>query len=388
MKAFSKRANWEAKPNPWSLLLDQKKAEGASLLDLTASNPTSVGFLYPKSSCFSQLSHPQNTVYEPDPQGVLSARKAIAAYYQKKRSTSILPEDIFLTPGTSDGYHYLFRLLCDPGDEIVHAAPGYPLFDMLADLNDITLKKFHLQYRMGRWQLDAASLEASISSRTKAVLVVHPNNPTGHYWTVEEKKVIQRICAHKNIALIVDEVFWDYTWDPRSDRPHFAEPGSQVLQFTLSGISKVLGLPQMKLSWVTVHGPESDKLRVRERLAMIGDTYLSVSTPIQNALPSWFSQIDMIQGEILERIQKNRDILKNAIPNKMAALCGADGGWYAVLALAAGLDDEELAMDLLRRKNVVVHPGYFFDFFEGEYLVLSLLTDPNLFKEGVERIFI
>lgn len=386
MIRFSKRTNWRGEPNPWSALLDQKKAGGAQLLDLTQSNPTKAGLLGFDASFLISLSDPRSKTYEPNPQGLLSARQAVSAYYLKTRSVQIAAEDIFLTPATSDAYNYLFRLLTDPGDEILCPVPGYPLFEYLADLNDATLKKFALRQSLGKWVVDWESVNAAISKKTKVILAVHPNNPTGQYWGAEDKVKLEDLCVQNNLALIADEVFWDYAWDKQTPAIHFADQNPELLKFTLNGISKILGLPQMKLSWMTIHGPEHLRESAKERLSLIADTFLSVNTPVQQALPSWLGEAAKIQEEIVHRLVLNKELLEKMIPAGSAELCPSEGGWYATLALPAARDEEALAMTLLKEKNVVVHPGYFFDFPKGQHIVVSLLTEPDIFREGLKRI--
>ncbi len=383
---FSKRTNWRGEPNPWSALLDQKKAKGVQLLDLTQSNPTQAGLRGLDASFLAALNDDRNKIYEPDPQGLLSARQALSNYYLKMRSAQVSVEDIFLTSATSDAYNYLFRLLTDPGDEILCAVPGYPLFEYLADLNDVTLKKFSLRRSQGKWVVDWESLDAAISDGTKIILMVHPNNPTGQYWSAEEKHRLEDLCVQNNIALIADEVFWDYAWDKNISHAHFADHHPKLLKFTLNGISKLLGLPQMKLSWMTIHGPEDLRRGAVERLTLIADTFLSVNTPVQHALPLWLSDAQGIQAEILDRLAVNRVAIQELIPATTAELCPSEGGWVATLALPAPWDEESVTLDLMREKDTLVQPGYFFDFPKGEHLVLSLLTERRIFREGLKRI--
>ncbi len=355
-----------------------------NVLDLTESNPTRCAFRFYAKEKLVDLSDPKNLVYEPDPRGLREAREAVCRYYAEKKMT-VVPEQIFLTSSTSEAYGFLFRLLADPGDEILCAEPSYPLFETLAELNDVRLKKFSLVYH-DSWRMDQVSLERLFTARTKALMVVHPNNPTGHFVTGQERGILQSRCVQNGCALIVDEVFLDYAWGLDREEPSFAGQ-TDVLTFTLSGISKLLGLPQMKLSWIVVSGPESQRMEALEKLELISDAHLSVNTPSQRALPGWMNGRQAVLDEIRMRLRSNFQFLENTFRDHRASrLLKTEGGWYAVLKNTAGLGDEAFTVELLRKKNVLLHPGFFFDFPEDDHWVLSLLTEPSVFREGVQRL--
>ena len=326
---------------------------------------------------------PKNLVYEPDPRGVLSARQAVCAYYAQK-GAPVFPDQVFLTSGTSEAYQFLFRLLANPGDEVCAAEPSYPLFVTLSELNDVTLKKFGLIYENG-WRIDFSSLNKSLSDKTRAVLVVHPNNPTGNFVRTDAMKKLDELCAQKRCALIADEVFFDFAWDPGSQHETFAA-NRRALTFTVSGISKILGLPQMKLGWIVVSGPEDRRREAMRRLEVIADATLSVNTPSQNALPAWLSLRGRVRDEILERVRENFSYLNQALDKKRVRAPRSEGGWVAVLKTDGPKNDEETALYLLDKKNVLLHPGYFFDFPSEDYLVVSLLPETSLFQEAVDFI--
>ena len=293
------------------------------------------------------------------------------------------PQSIVLTTSTSEAYSYVFRLLCNPGDEILVPKPSYPLFEFLADLSDVKLVPYPLIYDHG-WQIDVDSLEKAATSRTRAVIVVHPNNPTGSYASQRELSALNDFCNEHRAALIVDEVFLDYAHDG-SRRPSFAS-NDRALSFSLSGLSKISALPQMKLSWVVTSGPAELVAQAGARLEIIADTFLSMNAPVQLAAPVLLEQRKLIQPLLLNRLRENLadlDCQLTAAP--ACARLDVEGGWYVVLRVPVTQSDEELAIRLLREEFVVVHPGHFYDFPSDGYLVLSLITDPRIFREGVSR---
>jgi len=352
------------------------RAEGRQLIDLTVSNPTVCGFQYDAEKVLAPLSDPKALVYEPDPRGTRSAREAVAKYYAD-HGAEIDPDNLILTTSTSEGYGYLFRLLCDAGDEVLVGQPSYPLFDFLADLEDVRLRPYPLFYDYG-WWIDFAELERRIGPRTRAIVLVHPNNPTGHRTGQEERRRLEEICARHGLALMVDEVFLDYPRDGNRLET-FARGPHPVPTFVLSGLSKIAGLPQMKVGWIVTFGPERERRAALSRLEVIGDTFLSMNAPAQSALPEWLAQRTGIQQQILERISLNiKSIVGCGID-----LLKAEGGWSAVIRLPRiGIGAE----DLLRQENVIVHPGTFYGMAEPERLVVSLIASPDLFSKGMKRI--
>jgi aspartate/methionine/tyrosine aminotransferase len=320
-------------------------------------------------------------MYDPDPRGMRSARAAVARYYGDHEA-SVDPDAVVLTTSTSEGYGFLFRLLCDAGDEVLVAQPSYPLFDFLADLEDVRLRSYPLFYESGGdhgWWIDFAELEKRIGPRTKAIVVVHPNNPTGHATGAEERRRLEEICSRYGLALIVDEVFLDYPLGEEELRS-FAVGPHPVLTFCLSGMSKIAGLPQMKVGWIVGLGPEALRREAMGRLEVIADTFLSMNAPVQGALPVWLAGRKGIQGQILERVRGNLRLARES----GVEVLRMEAGWCAILRLAQmGGDVEEI---LLREERVVVHPGSFYGIAESGRVVVSLLGLRSEFAEGLERI--
>jgi len=377
---FARRTNWELTPNTISGILKDFENKGQTVLDLTESNPTRCGLAYPKEELLSALSSNQNILYSPSTKGLLASREAVAAYYAQK-NIKISPEQIFLTASTSEAYSFLFRLLADPGDSVLFPAPSYPLFDFLVDLNDLERGFYPLLYG-DRWTVDLEGVEDNMTAKTKALVTVNPNNPTGSFIKKAELAGLNKICKTHPCALISDEVFFDYALQDTTDFVSFAG-NSENLTFTLGGLSKTLGLPQMKLSWTVVSGPKDIVADAINRLEVIADTYLSVNTPVQNALASWMDLRPAIQKMIMDRVRINRDYLLKVWDGQ---LLNTEGGWYMIVKLSQGIDEEKLVEELLVRDQVYVHPGYFFNFSEESFLILSLLPQPEIFSEGVNRI--
>ena len=379
---FSRRTDWKLTPNRFTEALDQVRRSGAEIIDLTISNPTRAGLRYNESVILDSLRNTKSLDYDPQPKGLLSAREAVADYYAQ-RGERIDPDSLILTTGTSEAYSFVFRQLANPGDEILVAKPSYPLFDFLADLQDVKLVPFALIYDHG-WQIDFHALAHAISDKTRAVVLVHPNNPTGSYVSAQERERLNELCSEHQLALIVDEVFLDYAHD--GERRQSFVSNDAALTFTLSGVSKISALPQMKLAWIAVSGPDSQKRAALERLEVIADTYLSVSAPIQHAAQALLDQREGVQPQLLERVRINLSELDRQLTQQKAcSRLAVEGGWYAVLRIPAIGSDEELAISLLRRCGVLVHPGHFYDFPQDGYLVLSLITPQNEFNEGVKR---
>jgi alanine-synthesizing transaminase len=387
---FSKRTDWNLDENAYSRAVRKHRESGREILDLTVSNPTQCGFEYPSAAILKSLAVTDALHYHPEPKGLLSARGAVAEYYGTKLAgTTVNPESIILTTGTSEAYSFLFRLLCEPGDEILIAEPSYPLFDFLAAIQDVKLSPFRLVYDHG-WQFDFATMEQAIGPRSRAILVVHPNNPTGHFISGGQAGRLISLCRGKNLALIVDEVFLDYELghDTQSQKPYgtFAST-AEALTFVLSGLSKIAALPQMKLGWIVASGPPQDLREAVARLEVISDTYLSLSAPLQYALPDLLRSRGIIQSQILKRLRANLCELDTQLAGqKSISRLELQGGWYAVLRVAAVQTDEELAIRLLENCSVLVHPGHFYDFPTDGYLILSLLAPPETFRKGVTRL--
>jgi alanine-synthesizing transaminase len=384
---FARRTHWKLAPNRLTQTLQQLRAAGAEILDLTESNPTRCGLHYEEAEILPALSQPESLRYEPDPRGLRSARQSVAAYYAGRGaadSRQVDPDRIVLTTSTSEGYSFVFRLLCDPGDEVLVPCPSYPLFELLADVQDVKLVPYPLFYDHG-WHVDLHSLQSAISSRTRAVIVVHPNNPTGSYMKPNEAEAISRLCRERELAIVADEVFLDYAHGG-TPRPTFAG-NDKALTFTLSGLSKISALPQMKVAWVVTSGPPDLASQALERLEVIADTYLSLSTPLQLATPRLLGQRHAIRSQLLGRIAGNLSELDSQLAGQK--ICGRleiEGGWYAVLRVPATRSDEELAVELLQQRSVFVHPGHFYDFPSEGYLVLSLITPAEIFRQGLQRL--
>jgi alanine-synthesizing transaminase len=383
---FASRTNWRLDSNRFTRTLEEHRRSGRELFDLTISNPTTCGLAYPAEEIVAALANQRALAYIPESKGLLEAREAIADYYMGRSGFTeskqrVNPEHILLSSGTSEGYSHIFRLLCEAGDEILVPAPSYPLFEFLADLADIRLVPYSLIYDHG-WQIDFASLRAMITKRSRAVLVVHPNNPTGSFVKRHEAAELAEICAADQMAIIADEVFLDYTSDPKPARTFALQDAA--LTFTLSGISKISLLPQMKLAWMIVSGPQTLAQTAVGRLEIIADTYLSPSTPVQLALPKFLALRGGLQPQLQRRISVNLGILDATLrESKLLTRLDREGGWYAVLRIPAAGPDEDVAVALLERCSVLVHPGHFFNFPRDGFLILSLITPEKQFQEGV-----
>jgi alanine-synthesizing transaminase len=378
---WSARTQWDMGETPWASELARLRAAGTRLWDLTASNPTACGFTYDAASILGPLSDPEALHYEPNPKGLRPAREAVSRYYHD-HGARVDPEQIFLTTSTSEAYSFLFRLLCDPGDEVLIGQPGYPLFDFLAQLDDVRLVPYELFYDYG-WHLDLQALRRCVTSRTRAVAVVHPNNPTGHFTRDKERAAIEGLCREHGLALIVDEVFLDYGLAGHGAGQSYATGGHVVPTFVLSGLSKVAALPQMKAAWMACFA-EQEAL---QRLEVICDTFLSMSAPIQHALPTWLSQRGAPQGQIRERLERNLATLDAILRRQtLVTRLEVEAGWYAVLRVPGLRTEEETALELLLERAVVVHPGGFFGFSGQGWLVVSLLAPEGDFAGGVEAI--
>ncbi len=380
---FAKRTNWNLAPNRLSEALAVYRAAGKPMLDLTVSNPTECGFEYDGYAILNALSNPAVLSYEPNPRGLESARRAVAGYYaERKDEVSI--EDIFLTTSTSEAYSYILRTLCDPGDEVLIPSPSYPLFDFLADIQDVNLVRYQLLYDHG-WQIDFHALEQAITPRTRGVIVVHPNNPTGHFAKRAEIAKLNSICAAREMAIIADEVFLDFTLEENRPASFAANRGAPT--FTLSGLSKISGLPQMKAAWLIASGPQQWKSEAVARLEVIADTYLSVNAPVQLAIPRFLEQRHAFQQQVISRVRRNlAELDRQLAMQKVCSRLTVEGGWCVVLRVPATRSDEDLAIELLTTQGVSVHPGHFYEFASDGYLVVSLLTPERAFAEGTSRV--
>lgn len=380
---FASRSNWPNEANAITVLWEDFKKRGVRVIDLTQSNPTVVGFRYSASKVLKLLSHKNNLRYEPTAQGSLPAREAVSRYYKTKGLT-VDPKRIFLTSSTSEGYSFIFKFLVNPGESVLFPKPSYPLFDMLCQVNDVVMGHYGLVYENNNWRI--AEEQMHPGKNVKAIALVNPNNPTGSYVSREEGLFLNAVCEENKLALISDEVFFDFNLE-KGLKPYSFVENADVLTFVLGGISKAAGLPQMKASWVVINGPDALVKDAQFRLEMIADTYLSVSTPAQTALLAWLEHCDKIQKQIRQRLEANyaqlRAMLRN---NNDLSVCHTQGGWYAVLRINKDISEDELAMALLEKDRVFVHPGYFFDFEEGNFLILSLLTAPAAFKEGLAKL--
>jgi alanine-synthesizing transaminase len=380
---FADRTNWNLAPNRLSEALAKHRSSGKPLIDMTASNPTECGFAYDDAAILKALSSPAVLAYEPDPKGLLAAREAIAGYYSA-RGITVAFGDIFLTTSTSEAYSFVFRLLCNSADEILIPSPSYPLFDLLADIQDVRLVRYPLVYDHG-WQIDFHALESVITSRTRGIIVVNPNNPTGHFAKPEELSKLNQICSTRGMALIADEVFLDYSLLEQSALTFAAN--SSALTFTMSGLSKISGLPQMKVAWLVTSGPRDIKTEALNRLEVIADTFLSMNMPTQVATPALLRQREGFQTQLMARVRSNlAELDRQLAAHKVSSRLKTEGGWYALIRVPATRPDEDLAIDLLATKGVYVHPCHFFDFAAKGILVVSLITSERDFKEGTERL--
>jgi len=376
---FSKRTNWDTEESELARAHRLRQEAGLPIADLTASNPTRCGFDYP-AALLQALTNPRALDYDPQPRGSLLAREAICAYYACNGVT-LAPSQILLTVSTSEAYSYLFRLLCDPGGEVLVLQPGYPLFDFLAQLDDVRLKAVSLVYDYG-WQIDVEGIRRAITAATRAIVVVHPNNPTVHFSKPWEAAELARLCREFDLSLIVDEVFLDYAVSGSGSS--FAAGLDGVSVFVISGLSKIAGLPQMKAAWIVATGPE--QAQALERLEVIADTFLSMNAPVQCALPVWLGVREAIQSQIRRRVKTNLAELDRqlaCIPE--VSRLNLEGGWYAVLRIPALERDEQTVLSLLER-GVWVHPGYFFGMPKSGWLVMSLLAEERECSTGITAL--
>ena len=376
---FSQRTNWNTEESELARAHRLRLEAGLPIADLTASNPTRCGFHYDES-WLAPLSDPHALDYDPQARGSLAARQAVSDYY-KSQNITIDPGQIILTTSTSEAYSFLFRLLCDPGTEILVPQPSYPLFDFLAVLDDVRISPVSLVYDHG-WQIEPEGLRRAITPTTRAIMLVHPNNPTGHFTKPWEAEQLAAICRQYDLSLIVDEVFLDY---PMAVPGHsFAAGLEDIPLYVVSGLSKIAGLPQMKAAWIVATGPE--KISALDRLEVIADTFLSMNAPVQCALAAWLSRCGEIQSQIHDRVRANLAELDRQLAEVPALRrLPVEAGWYAVLRIPALGPDEKTVLALLDR-GVWVHPGYFFGMPDSGWLVLSLLAPCTKFSAGVTAL--
>jgi alanine-synthesizing transaminase len=381
---FSNRLPPNPVPNTLSRRIAALHAERVPFADLTESNPTRAGFGYP-DDLLRGLADASALRYEPQPFGLPMAREAVAADHAR-RGANVSPAQVVLTASTSEAYSWLFKLLCNPGDEVLVPRPSYPLFEHLTRLEAVEAATYDIEYH-GRWEIDVASVARAVSSRTRAVLVVSPNNPTGSYLKVRELEQLAALCDERELALVVDEVFVDYALDAPADRVTDIAVRTNALAFSLGGLSKSAGLPQVKLGWIVVGGASARRAAALDALELIADSYLSVATPVQVAASDLLARSAGIRDGISRRLRTNLTVLQDlatSFPGTSVLAC--EGGWYAVIRVPATVSEEDLVLRLLDRERILVHPGYFFDFPREAYLVMSLLPDPAAFSDAAARM--
>ncbi len=376
---FAQRTNWNTEESELARAFRARAARGKPIADLTASNPTRCGLAF-DAALLGALTDPRALEYDPQPKGLLVAREAVSRYYAD-HGVAVDPEQVILTTSTSEAYSFLFRLLCEPGSEILVPQPSYPLFDFLAALDDVRLRPATLVYDHG-WQIDPEGLRRAITSQTRAIVLVHPNNPTGHFTKPWEAEALGALCREHELSLIVDEVFLDYAWGGAARSFAAGLPGVPV--YVVSGLSKIAGLPQMKAAWLVTTGADSQQALAR--LEVIADTFLSMNAPVQWAMSTWLAHRDVIQGQIRARVAENLAELDLQLAGQQwVRRLEAEGGWYAILRIPALRPDEQTVLELLER-DVWIHPGYFFGMKESGWLVASLLTRPEEFRTGVTAL--
>jgi aspartate/methionine/tyrosine aminotransferase len=382
---LSSRLHWDLQPNRIAEAVAAKRAAGGEILDLTESNPTRAEFEYPGEEILAALHDERALVYEAAPAGLQAAREAISSYYAA-RGLSVEPARILISASTSESYAWLFKLLADAGDNVLVPRPSYPLFEFLAQLEAVCVVSYPLVYHDG-WQIDFEALERAVTRETRAIVLVNPNNPTGSFLKRHELDRLITLCAEREIAIVSDEVFADYAFASDPARVSSLTGVNEVLTFCLSGLSKIAGLPQMKLGWIVIGGPAGLRARAAESLELIADTYLSAGTPVQHALPRLLAAGVGVREQISDRLQGNLECLRSMVgTGSCGELLKVEGGWYATLRVPRTRTEEEWCLDLLDRDSTLVQPGFFYDFESEAYLVVSLLTETGRFREGVRRL--
>jgi aspartate/methionine/tyrosine aminotransferase len=375
---FSGRISWGVERNRIARAIESRRGE---LLDLTQSNPTQAGIEYQVQAILDALTDPRVLQYDPTPVGLPVAREAVSQYYDGR----VDPGNVVLTASTSEAYSYLFKLLCDPGDEILVPRPSYPLFEFLAGIESVRVLHYPMHYH-DRWYIDTHALEQAVTERTRAVVFVNPNNPTGSFLKQHEFEFLEEMCSSRRMALIVDEVFADYALTPDASRVATTALADAALTFTLSGLSKVCGLPQMKLGWIVASGLEELRRPSLERLELIADTFLSAGTPVQVAAPALLEMRHGVQEQIRARTCSNLAYLRSALAQTSGSVLDVEAGWYATVQAPRVRSEEEWVLRLIEERGVLVQPGFFFDFEQEAFLIVSLLTEPPEFRAGVDAL--
>jgi alanine-synthesizing transaminase len=381
---LSRRTAWDLAGSAFVRRLEALRAEGTPLLDLAESNPTRCGLRWDEGELRRALAEQDLSSYRPWPRGSPEARRAVAGYLSG-RGAEVDPERVILSASTSEGYALLLKLLCDPGDEVLVPLPSYPLFQYLADLESVRVRSYPLRYD-GTWHVDLPALRDALTDRTRAIVAVSPNNPTGSFVKTSEAEALREIAAPRGLALVSDEVFADFPLRPDPTRASSLFEDGPALTLCLGGLSKSCGLPQLKLAWMALAGPRAAREETRARLEILADTYLSVSTPVQHAAPAVLARKGELQAPIHARIKANLALLRGLAADTAATVLDVEGGWSAVLQVPATRSEDEWVTTLLEEDGVLVHPGYFFDFEREAFLVVSLLPRPETFAGGVTRL--
>ena len=368
--------------NVLSRLLVERRRLAAPILDLTGSNPTVLPE-YPQRAfgeIFGQISDAR---YRPDPFGLLDARQAVQEFY-REHGIAVETSSIALTASTSEAYSLLFKLLCDPGDDVLVPVPSYPLFEYLAGFENLRTVPYQLRYD-GSWFLDLAHLREQLTPRTRAVVIVNPNNPTGSFLKKAEHESLIALSSETGIPLIADEVFMNYEFGADPARSRTLIDDHRALSFSLNGLSKVAGMPQMKLAWIVVNGPVSERQDAWEQLEILLDTYLSVNTPVQLCARQLFGVGTDIRNQLLTNARNNLEFAREALVGSPLHVLHVEGGWSVILQLPRTRGEEQWLLALLREQDVLLQPGYFFDMPSEAYAVASLITEPAIFQQGIRR---
>lgn len=384
MYSYSQRLSWSFSTNSLSKLVQERRAAGSALIDLTISNPTEVLLDYPHAAIGRAYARLADYSYRPHPSGLENCRIAIAEYY-KSRGIRISPSQLLLTASTSEAYAFLFKLFCNPEDEILTPLPSYPLFEYLAALESVRIVPYRLLYD-GAWFIDFANLHERISDRTRAIVMVNPNNPTGSFLSEPDAQKLIELAHARNLPVISDEVFMDYSFAPAANRFKTMIGHDSVLSFSLNGLSKAAGMPQMKLGWIAINGPEEAREIARARLELLLDTYLSVNSPVQSAASELLNIGMEIQRRIADRTRQNLETLQRILKNSRAHPLHTEGGWSAIIQLPNTKSEEAWTTQLVSGPGVIVQPGYFFDMAAEPYVVVSLITPAEDFTEGIRRL--